>query len=291
MKSAVITVIGRPSAGKSSLVNMISGHKVSIVSGVPQTTRNKIRAIYSDERGQLVFLDTPGYYACEKKINLLLQHVMKESLEEVDLVLYLVDLSRSAGVEEQALIDIVKPHSAKLAVVFNKIDLESSHRSETVSLFENALGALPSCRVCALTGEGREELLKLLFGLSPEGEILYPREFYTDQEPAFRIAEIVRERVIANTREEIPHAVYVEIADMEMNAENTQLWVRGFICVERESQKGIVIGEKGSKIRAIMDEARAIVREIFPYAVALDFRVRVRPRWRRDDLLLKRLIY
>jgi GTP-binding protein Era len=273
------------------LVNTLCGHKLSIVSNVPQTTRNKIRGIYTSEEGQLVFIDTPGYYNSEKKFNLRLQGVMQEALEETDLVLYLIDVSRAPGEEEYALLEIVKQVKEKLVVALNKIDIAGRARDEITALVKKTVGECAIVETSALEGTGKERLLRVLLLAAPEGEMLYPADYYTDQEPGFRIAEIVREKVIANTREEVPHAVYVEIADMEMRENDTRLWVRGFICVERDSQKGIVIGRDGEKIRLILREAHAAISGIFPYAVELDFRVRVRPRWRRNEALLKRLIY
>lgn len=291
MKSALLSAIGRPSAGKSSLVNLITGHKVSIVSAVPQTTRNAVRGICTEARGQLVILDTPGFHLSEKKFNARLKDVLRGSLEDIDLVLYVVDASRPPGEEEQAICAFLRPFRAKIVLVVNKIDLAPGGADAARAFVSETLGEVPACGVSARTGAGREALLDLIFSLAPEGEALYPEDFFTDQEPAFRITEIVRERVIAHTREEVPHSVYVEIADLEMQDEGRTLWVRGFICVERESQKGIIIGAGGEKIKSIVREAQAELGTIFPYKVALDFRVRVRPRWRSNDALLKKLIF
>jgi GTP-binding protein Era len=314
MKSAAVSLIGRPSSGKSSLVNLLCGGKVSIVSAAPQTTRNRVRGILTEERGQLVFLDTPGFYLSEKKFNLRLQGVIRESLADADLALYVVDASRPEGEEERAVRELIAPQAARLVVAVNKTDLAADRGAVALAAARAAFPAAGAAAVSALTGAGREDLLGLLFAAAPEGEPMYPGDFYTDQEPAFRIAELVREQVILHTTQEIPHAVYVEIADMEMRnegpvpsgvegpvpsgvegpvpsgVEGTELWVRGFICVERESQKGIVIGRGGEKIRSIMTRAREAANALFPYKVSLDFRVRVRPRWRRDDTLLKKLI-
>ncbi len=290
MKSATVSLVGRPSSGKSSLVNLLCGGKVSIVSAVPQTTRNRVRGILTEARGQLVFLDTPGFYLSEKKFNLRLQGVVRESLAESDLALYVIDVTRPEGEEERSVRALLAPHAGKLVVACNKIDLAADGGAAAVAAAKTVFPQAAAAPVSARTGAGRNGLLDALFAAAPEGEAMYPDEYYTDQEPGFRIAEIVREQVILHTAEEIPHAVYVEIADLEMHNEGTELWARGFICVERESQKGIVIGKKGDKIRDIMTKARATVNEIFPYKVSLDFQVRVRPRWRRNDNLLRKLI-
>jgi GTP-binding protein Era len=291
MKSAVITLIGRPSSGKSSLVNLICGHKVSIVSAVPQTTRNRIRGIFTDSGGQFVFLDTPGYHLAAKKYNLHLQGVCREALHDSDLILYLVDVTRETGEEEEAIRKLLGPFSERLVIALNKIDLAGDHIMAARRAAAEAFPRATIVCVSAKTGAGREELLASLLAAAPEGEPLYPEDFYTDQQPEFRIAEMVREKVMLHTAQEIPHAVYVEIADMEMHGGGEELWVRGFICVERESQKGIVIGRGGEKIKQIMSEAAADLAILFPYRLTLDFRVRVRPRWRRDDRLLHKLIF
>jgi GTPase len=291
MKSAVISLIGRPSSGKSSLLNLLCGHKVSIVSAVPQTTRNRIRGIVTEARGQFMFLDTPGYHLAGRKINLLLQGVCRESLDESDLILYLVDVTRESGEEERAIRELLAPYSGRLVVALNKIDLVRDNGAAARAVTAPALPGAPIVALSALTGAGRDDLLDELFRLAPEGEALYPEEFYTDQEPGFRISEMIREKAMRATDEEVPHATYVEIADLELRDEGREMWVRGFICVERESQKGILIGRGGEKIRKIMAEAAADLAGLFPYRLSLDFRVRVRPRWRRDDRLLKKLIY
>ncbi|MBN2353547.1 MAG: GTPase Era [Spirochaetales bacterium] len=290
MKSATVSLVGRPSSGKSSLVNALCGGKVSIVSPVPQTTRNRVRGILTEERGQLVFLDTPGFHLSEKKINLRLQGVVRESLGESDLSLYVVDVSRPEGEEERAVRALLAHHVARLVLALNKIDLAADRGAAALAAARSAFPGAGAAAVSALSGEGREALLAALFAAAPEGDLMYPPEYYTDQDPGFRIAELVREQVILRTAEEIPHAVYVEIADLEMREEGRELWARGFICVERESQKGIVIGRKGEKIRDIVSKAQAAANGLFPYRVTLDFRVKVRPRWRRDDLLLRKLI-
>lgn len=291
MRVAVCAVIGRPSSGKSSLINSICGKKVSIVSAVPQTTRNRIRAIYTDGRGQLIFLDTPGYHSSQKKINLHLIEIARDSLVEADLILYVVDTSRPAAEEEQLICELVKPLASKTVVALNKIDLKTAQLAASQAFIASHLQPLAFTAVSALNGEGKEGLLDQLLAHAKEGDLLYPKEFYTDQPVEFRIAELVREQVFKYTRQEIPHSSFVEIADLQFKDGGQTLWVRGFICVERESQKGIVIGKGGALIKKIVASAMASAQEIFPYQVELDFRVRVRPRWRRDDKLLKKLIY
>ncbi|RPJ08352.1 MAG: GTPase Era [Spirochaetaceae bacterium] len=290
MKSAFVAIAGRPSAGKSTLLNKLCGHKVSIVSPVPQTTRNKIRGIVTKEKGQLVFLDTPGYYASEKKFNTYMHDVLSAAIGEADLVLYMIDLSRPPGEEEGLLAGLVKKSGKPAVVAFNKTDISPNHREAVLALLKSRELSAPIVPICALDGKNIESLSDLLFEKAPDGELMYPAEFYTDQDPEFRISEIVREKAFLHTRQELPHALYVEIEDMEMHEDQNTLWVRGFLCVERESQKGILIGHRGQVIKAIVQEALAELAPLFPYRVELDFRVKVRPKWKGNDHLLGRLI-
>jgi GTP-binding protein Era len=290
MKSAFIELIGRPSTGKSSLLNIICGHKISIISDVPQTTRNKVRGIYTEQRGQLIFIDTPGFHNSGKKFNIYLKDLAVSTLKEVDLVLYMLDVSRTVGNEEQILISIMKHMRQKLVVGLNKTDISPNYLKQYKTLIGDSLDDVPQCEFSCKINHGIDELLSVLFEKAPEGKPYYPFEYYTDQTPEFRISEIVREKVILNTRQEVPHAVYIEIADMEMREETNTLWVRGFICVERESQKGIVIGKSGDTIKTIMTQAREDLAKLFSYRLDLDFRVKVRSKWKRNDILLKKLI-
>jgi GTPase len=290
MKSAFIELIGRPSTGKSSLMNRICGHKVSIISSVPQTTRNKIRGIYTESRGQLVFVDTPGFHSSEKKFNLHLKELALSELNEVDLILYMVDVTRQAGEEEQSLISLLKAFAGRLVIALNKTDIVPNYLEEMETLLSSQLGSVPLVRLSCVTGSGVDDLLSLLFLKAPDGDFFYPPDYYTDQPPEFRISEIIREKVILNTKQELPHAVYIEIADLEMREQENTLWVRGFVCVERESQKGIVIGREGKVIKRIIEQAADELAPLFPYRLDLDFRVRVRGRWKKNDALLKKLL-
>lgn len=290
MKSAVVAIAGRPSAGKSTFLNSVCGGKVSITSPVPQTTRNRIRGILTREAGQLVFLDTPGFHLSERKLNLRLKDLMLSSLSEVDAVLYVVDATRDLGEEERELLDVLRQTGKPTAVLFNKMDRAASVPDNLRKAAAAALPGAPTFEGAASTGLGLDAVVKALLDLSPEGEPLYPSDYYTDQTPEFRITEIVREKAIQETREEIPHALYVQIADLEYREDRELLWARAFLFVERESQKGILVGREGERIRRIRLKAEEELSALFPYRVCLDLRVKVDERWRRRDALLSRLI-
>ena len=290
MKAAFVGLIGRPSSGKSTLLNRLCGGKVSIVSPVPQTTRNRIRGMFNAPAGQLVFVDTPGYHLSEKRLNLHLRSLALQTIEESDALLYLVDVDRAPGEEERALMGLLRPHENRLVIALNKTDLEANNLQVFERELHQAFGSPRLFPISALTGAGLEPMLTALWELAGEGERFYPEEYYTDQSPEFRIAEVLREKAILQTRQEVPHALYVEMSDLEQRKEGAELWARGFLCVERESQKGILVGRGGQRIKAIVREAEEELAGLFPYAVKLDIRVKTRPKWRQDEKLLARLI-
>jgi GTP-binding protein Era len=296
-KSAFVAVVGRPSVGKSTLVNLFCGHKVAIVSAVPQTTRNAIRGIVNRPAGQLVFVDTPGRHESEKKLNKKLLEVSGRAMQEADLVLYLLDASRPPGEEEEAIAaDLAPLAGEKVAAAVNKMDAKGADFDALRSFIARHLPDLPDSRIfkiSALKNEGAEELLACLFGMAEEGEALYPEEYYTDQDLGFRIGEIIREKAINRLRQELPHSLYVEVADTELRndgPEKARLWVRSFIIVERESQKGIVVGKGGEMIKAIRQEAQKDLNRILDWKVDLDLRVKSSRDWRHNDKVLRRLI-
>ena len=292
-KTAVVAIVGRPSAGKSTFLNTASGEKISIVSPIPQTTRNAVRGIVNTSLGQLVFVDTPGYHDSEKKLNLKLKGIAAEQLESADVILYIIDSTRAPGKEEELTAALIVPYLNKTVVAINKIDAADSKVALIRTFLATTFPKLESSRVVDISAEqdtNINQVLKALYDLAPEADQLYPEEYYTDQEVDFRIAEIVREQAINRLHDELPHAIYVEIADMEWRKNGKELWVRAFLCVERESQKGMVIGKGASMIKTIRVESIKALRKIFPYRVDLDLQVKVSKNWRQRDQLLNRLL-
>ncbi len=291
MKSAFISILGRPSAGKSTLLNKICGKKISIIAPSPQTTRNKIRGILSEERGQLIFIDTPGLHFSDKKLNLHLKDVSISSLDESDLYVYVIDTTRTIGTEEKELLSIFTPLQKKTVVALNKADISGKKINEYSETIKKLLPESEIVEISALEGTGVEQLKDVLFSKAPEGEQMYPDDFYTDQLPEFRISEIIREKAINRVKEEVPHSIYVEVADLEISEDGEKGWIRAFIMVERETQKGIIVGRGGSGIRDIRKAAQKELNRIFPYKVHLDLRVKVNHKWRKKDHILKKLIF
>jgi GTPase len=289
-KSAFVAVAGRPSAGKSTLVNAFIGEKVSIVSPVPQTTRNTVRGIVNSGEGQLVFLDTPGYHISEKKLNLRLRNVSTVAFADADIVLYLVDATRRPGAEEEAIATALFHAGDRLVAAINKIDSPDADPDAARAFITNKFPKAQTFEISALKGSGLPELLAALYAKAPEGPAWYPEEYYTDQEPVFRIAEIIREKIFLHTRDELPHAVYVSYEDSSRGQDDSLLAEYDLV-VERESQKGILIGKGGSMIKRIREEAETDLADIFDYEVRLKLSVRVDPNWKKNDKTLEKLIY
>lgn len=293
LRSGVVAILGRPSAGKSTFLNTVCGQQVSIVSPTPQTTRNAVRGIVNTQAGQLVFIDTPGYHDSEKKLNLRLRSVTENQLDGADAALYIIDTTRKPGDEEKMNAALAEKYSAGLVVALNKTDRPDSDAGTARTFAAEHLPAVPPERILemsAQTGGGTEEVLAALFSVVPESPRLYDGDVYTDQNVDFRISEIIRGEAINRLADEIPHCVYVKIADMERRGNGNRLWVRAFLCVERESQKGIAIGRGASMIKEIRAAAQKKINDIFPYKVELDLQVKVDKNWRQRDATLSKLI-
>ncbi|HNT59019.1 MAG TPA: GTPase Era [Rectinema sp.] len=289
-KSAFVAIIGRPSVGKSTLLNALCGAKVSIVSSVPQTTRNAIRGIITRPEGQLIFVDTPGYHISDKKLNLRLREIVLRSLSEVDLILYLIDATREPGKEEEAIAELLSKDIHRIVVAINKIDDPEARPLLIEEFIIPRLRGAKRVSISAVEKTNLESLIEVLFSLAPEGPFWYPEDIYTDQEPVFRIGELVREKAILNTYQELPHAIAVEYRESSKRADGV-LFARFDILVERDSQKAIVIGRQGSIIKRIREEAEADLKELFDYPIKLQLQVRVDPDWRRSDSALSRIIF
>ena len=293
LKTAVVAIIGRPSAGKSTFLNTACQEPVSIVSPIPQTTRNAIKGIVNTSFGQLIFIDTPGYHDSEKKLNLRLRNVTESQLDGIDCILYIIDATRTPGEEEIHTAELVKNAQAKTVIAINKLDLQQAQPLKIRNFIKENLPEIPAERILEMSAEkdtGINEVLKALYDISPAGEPMYDEELYTDQDLRFRICEVIRGEAINRLADEIPHALYVDVADIEHRNDGKKLWIRAFLCVERESQKGIVIGKGASKIKEIRTAAVRKLSEIYIQKIDLDLQVKVDKNWRQRDYTINRLI-
>ncbi|MBE6354239.1 GTPase Era [Treponema sp.] len=291
-KTALVSIIGRPSAGKSTFLNTASGEKISIVSSVPQTTRNAIKGIVNTSLGQLVFVDTPGLHQSDKKLNLKLTKIAQDQIADSDVILYIIDSTRTHEEEECIIANMAKPFVKKLVIAINKIEDPAADVKDARDFVKRIFTDFPEDRIIEMSAKEDKnvnDVLRALYALSPEAPKLYPEEYYTDQEVDFRIAEIIREQAMNRLEQELPHCIYVNIDHIEMKKANL-LSVRASICVERESQKGIVIGKGASKIKEIRVESIKACRKIFDYRVDLDLQVKVDKNWRQKDFVLNKLL-
>jgi GTP-binding protein Era len=286
-RAAFVALAGRPSSGKSTLVNRLCGAQVAVTSPVPQTTRNAIRGIVNRKEGQLVLVDTPGIHLSVKKFNKRLLDTALQQISGADLVLYVLDASRPPGPEEQAAAEMLASRSSVLTAAINKMDSPAADYARAAAFFAERFPAAGLFPISALKGEGLESLLAGLFDMAPAGAPLYPEDASTDQEIDFRISEIIRGEAINRLRQELPHVLYVEIADREL--QGGRLWVRAFIICERESQKGIIVGKGGSMIKAIGEAARRKINRVFGWKIELDLRVKSGGDWRHNDSIVRKL--
>lgn len=292
-RCGVVSLVGRPNSGKSTLINRLVGEKVAIVTPVPQTTRNRIRGIRNVGPHQIIFLDTPGVHKPLYRMNRQMMALAMDALEHVDLVLLLVDASTTYGKGDQFVIETLEKRcKAPVVLVLNKIDLLEKQR--LLPLIDTYRGLYPFSAVIplsALTGENEELLLETAVAALPAGPPLYPdEEIYTDQPERRLVSEIIREKVITMTREELPYvtAVLVETFEEPENEGGT-LHIGAVILVERKSQKGIVIGKGGQLLKQIGTAARRDMEQLLGARIYLQLLVKVRPGWREDGRLLNEL--
>ena len=291
MKCATVSVIGRPSVGKSTLINTICEMKVSITAPTPQTTRNAIRGIYTDQRGQLIFTDTPGYHLSDKTINKRMQDITISALSDSDIILYIIDATRALKEEEESISSILSKVKVPIVSLLNKSDVLTDDQKKDAKFFlEQNVKSAEVLECSGLNDEGVDEVLIALFKLAKEGELLYSENAYTDQPLEFRISEIIREKTINLLTDELPHVIYVEVADIEYNEEEQSVWVRAFIITERDGQKGIIVGKGGENIKRIRKEAFKEIKKIFPGStLQLDLRVKAQAKWRNNQIVLDKI--
>lgn len=284
-RSGFVSVIGRPNAGKSTLLNHLLGQKVLIMSDKPQTTRNRIQCILTEERGQIIFLDTPGIHKPKHKLGEFMVGAAKESMREVDLILYMVDLSAEFGPGEEYIISMLKQTKTPCVLALNKVDLLNKEQlMRRVQEFSQRADFKAIVPISAKTGENTDELLNVIFNQLSSGPLYYPEDEVTDQPERFIMAELVREKVLQLTHDEIPHSIAVVIE--EVQEKKTLVKVRALVVVERESQKGIIIGSGGKQLKEIGRLARQDIEALLGSPVFLELWVKVKKDWRnRPDSL------
>ncbi len=289
-KSGFVAIVGRPNAGKSTLLNALVGAKVSIVTSVPQTTRNRILGIANRPGAQMIFMDTPGIHKPLSRLNERMMSFVRQALEERDLALLIVDASVKFGKGDQFALELLKEYAPPTILLLNKIDLISKPRllplMDRYAKLHNFEEIIP---ISAKTGDGLELLVSAVIARLPEGPQYFPPDVYTDQPERFLASEIIREKVIGHTRQELPYVTAVLIDRFEESDTITRIY--STIVVERDSQKPIVIGAGGNLIKQIGTEARHELEKLFPPKVFLGLEVKVEPEWRDNRAIVAALDY
>lgn len=290
IRSGFVAVVGRPNAGKSTLINALVGAKVSIVTPVPQTTRNRILGIANRPGAQVVFMDTPGIHKPLSRLNQQMMSFVRQALQDRDLTLLIVDASQPFGRGDEYALNLLKEHASRAILALNKIDTMSKTRLLPLIDRYSKLHAFEEVfPISALRRDGLEDLLQAVIRLLPEGPAYFPPDTYTDQPERFLAGELIREQVIRHTRQELPYvsAVLVE----EFKESETMTTIRAAVVVEKESQRPIVLGASGTMIKGIGTAARTELEKLFPPKVFLELFVKVQPHWRDNPSLVHELDY
>ena len=295
-KSGFVTLIGRPNVGKSTLMNQLIGQKIAITSNKPQTTRNRIQTVYTDERGQIIFLDTPGIHKAKNKLGEYMVNIAQRTMSEVDLILWLVEPTTFIGAGEQQIAQQLNRTKTPVFLVINKIDtVKKEEILSFISAYKDICNFEEIIPVSALKGENTNELLKEIFRYMPEGPQYYDEDTITDQPERQIVAELVREKALRLLDDEIPHGIAVSIDRMkerpQASGNSLMMDIDATIVCERDSHKGIIIGKGGSKLKQIGTKARQEIENLLDCRVNLQLWVKVKKDWRDSDFLMKNFGY
>ena len=290
-KSGFVAVVGRPNVGKSTLINALIDDKIVIVSDKAQTTRNRIVCVYTDEKKQIVFMDTPGIHKPKHKLGEFMVDQAVDSLREVEAVLFVVAANEKRGPGDNFVIEQLRKVNVPVFLIVNKIDtMEKQDLLEAIVSYENSYPFEVVVPISAKERDNIEEVVNLLEKHLPEGPKYFPDDMITDQPERLIISDIVREKILLQTHDEIPHAIAVDVDEMKTREDGTT-YVRATIYVERDSQKGIIIGKQGAMLKTIGRQARGDVERLLATKVFLDLWVKVKKDWRNKSGMLSELGY
>lgn len=289
-KSGFAALIGRPNVGKSTLMNCLIGQKIAITSKKPQTTRNRIQTVYTSKEGQIVFVDTPGIHKAKNKLGDYMVHVAEKSFQDVDVILWLVEPTDYIGAGERHIIEQLKKVSTPIIIVINKIDtVKKEQLLGYIDVYRKELDFAEVVPVSALKADNTQVLIEQILKYLPYGEAFYDEDTITDQPTRQIVAELIREKVLRNVDEEIPHGVAVTIEAMKYDKKLVE--IDATIICERDSHKGIIIGKGGSMLKKIGTLARPEIEDLLEKHVNLRLWVKVKKGWRDSDLLIKNFGY
>ena len=287
-KSGFISIIGRPNVGKSTLLNRIIGQKIAIMSDKPQTTRNKVQGVLTLDDAQMIFIDTPGIHVPKHKLGDFMMKVATNALKEVDLVLFMVNAQEGFGKGEQMILEKLQGIKTPVFLVINKID--QVHPDELLTFIEGYQKRFEFAEivpVSALQGQNVDRLLQIIKETLPEGPQYYPADQVTDHPERFIISELIREKALHLTREEVPHSIAVTIDKISKDPDRDLIHVMATIVVERDSQKGIIIGKRGAMLKEIGQRARIDIENLLGSKVYLELWAKVQKDWRNKALHLR----
>ena len=289
-KSGFVTIIGRPNVGKSTLMNQLIGQKIAITSSKAQTTRNRIQTVYTSEEGQIVFLDTPGINKAKNKLGDYMLMAAERTLNEVDLILWLVEPTTFIGGGEQYIIEKLQNVKTPIFLVINKTDIASEEEVlKAIVAYKDQCNFAEIIPVSALEGNNTDDLVHSIFNYLPEGPMYYDEDTITDQPERQIVAEIIREKALHSLNEEIPHGIAVAIDQMKMR--NKVMHIDATIICERDSHKGIIIGKQGNMLKKIGSTARFEIERMLECKVNLKLWVKVKKDWRDSEFLMKNFGY
>ena len=289
-KAGLATLIGRPNVRKSTLMNQLIGMKIAITSSKPQTTRNRIQTVYTDEKGQIVFLDTPGIHKAKNKLGNYMVGVAEHTLNEVDVILWLVEPSNFIGAGERHIIEKLQKVNTPVILVINKIDtVKKEEILAFIDTYRKEYDFAEIVPVSALKGTNKEDLIETIMKYLPYGEPFYDEDTITDQPERQIVAEMIREKTLRCLEDEIPHGIAVTIESMKYKKNLCE--IQATIICERDSHKGIIIGKQGAMLKKIGTQARRDIENLLECQVNLQLWVKVKKDWRDSDILLKNFGY
>lgn len=293
-KSGYVSVVGRPNVGKSTLLNAIIGEKISAISSKPQTTRQNITFIHTDDDSQIIFLDTPGIQRPKNKLGEFMLTESKESIDEADVITYIVDTSKKIGKAERSIIDILKEYQGKLPIILliNKVDtIKKDELLEIISMYADEGIFNEIIPISAMKNDGVDIYIETLKKYLKPGPMYYPEDMITDKNERFIVAEIIREKGLRYLNEEVPHGLAISIEKFKKREDKNIYDIEANIYVERDSHKGILIGKGGSMLKRIGTQAREDAERLLDAKVNLQIWVKVEKNWRERDNLVKRFGY
>ncbi|RKD27621.1 GTP-binding protein Era [Caminicella sporogenes DSM 14501] len=291
-KSGFVTIIGRPNVGKSTLINNLIGQKILIMSNKPQTTRNKIRTIYNGENIQIIFLDTPGIHKPKNKLGEQMVKSAQETLNEVDVIVFVVDNSKTIGAGDRYILEILKNVKTPVILAINKIDIISPEDFKNIfDMYSKYEFISDIIGISAIKGTNTDKLLEIITSKLPEGPMYFPHDMITDQPERFIISEIIREKLLHNLHEEVPHGVAVDLNFVKKREDKDIIDIDATIFCEKNSHKSIIIGKNGRMIKKIGKSAREEIERLLGSKVYMELWVKVKKDWRDNENILRSLGY